>query len=69
MGSPSGLRPKSLKDKSVVAYAKAKSEGRGFDSLAKGTVYKKRKPKEINVQKLIEQDKEYSLGKPSLLGA
>ena len=69
MGSPSGLRPKSLKDKSVIAYAKAKSEGRGFDSLAKGGVYKRKKTKQIDVQTLIEQDKEYSLGKPSLLGA
>ena len=69
MGSPSGLRPKSLKDKSVIAYAKAKSEGRGFDSLPKGGVYKKKRSKEINVQDLMEQDKEYSLGKPSLLGA
>jgi len=75
MGSTTGLRPKSLKDKSVIAYSKAKSEGRGFDSLPKGgsvmatRVYNKKKSKEINVQQLIDEDKTYSLGKPSLLGA
>ena len=37
-----GFTPKSLKDKSVVAYSKAKAEGRGFDSLSKtGKKFKK----------------------------
>ena len=57
-----GLKPKSLSDKSVVAYAKAKAQGKGFDSLSKTGRTFKRNTKEEEEEK-IKKIKQARLGK------
>ena len=47
-----GLKPKSLSDKSVVAYAKAKAQGKGFDSLPKTGRTFERNTKEEEEEKI-----------------
>ena len=77
MGSPGAFKPKSLYDKSVETYLTKKSEGVGFANLRgeeekiseqeKTTLMKIKKKRKKNVQD-IEEEKDFTLSKPSLLG-
>ena len=77
MGSPGAFKPKSLNNKSVQNYAKIKAAGKGFDSLPKdGSEASKNYYKNVNknVKKQInkinqQEEKGFTLGKKSLLGA
>ena len=61
-----GFKPKSLDDELVVNYSKAKSEGKGFDSLDKkgpktntrsSEAERKKKIKSIKTARLNEEQK------------
>lgn len=66
-----GFTPKSLSDKSVVAYSKAKAEGRGFDSLprtGKKTLVRSTKKERDKKIKSMMTARLNSTSKQTLLG-